>query len=145
MADRILTLDEITRYLDLVRSGEGLTKSARRCGLDPRLVRNTRRDNPEFDEMVSMAELEATEPVESELYKAARSGEPWAVKLWLERRNKERWGEPTKTVQVNHTLDAAPGMERIMELQARLEQRQRMLGSLSTLELGYDDADEVQH
>lgn len=123
---RILSFEEVSAYLEHIRLGEGLTRSARKLGLDPKLFRDARKTNPEFDEMVRAAEAEAAEPVETALYLQALQGEPWAVKLWLERRSSERWGPPATTVKVEHGL--APQVGRLVELAQRLEERRQMLG-----------------
>lgn len=123
---RILTHQEVSAYLEWIRKGEGLSRSARRLGLDPKLFRDARRANEEFDEAVRAAEHEAAEPVENKLYEAALQGEPWAVKLWLERRSPERWNAPPIAVNVQHGL--APGTEQILALSQRLEERSKALG-----------------
>lgn len=123
---RILSRDELSAYLEHIRLGEGLHRAARKIGVDPRLVRQARKVNPEFDEMVKEAETEAAEPVESVLYSAALAGEPWAVQLWLKQRSSARWSPPATTVKVEHNL--APSLESIMELAKTLEARREMMG-----------------
>ena len=108
--------------------GEGLNRAARLIGVDPKAIREARKINPEFDDDILMAEAEATDPVEKSLYGAAVNGEPWAVKLWLERRSNDRWGAIPTTIKVEHGL--APGAERILELAQRLALRRRDVGFL---------------
>ncbi|MGH7744422.1 MAG: hypothetical protein ACREQ5_06310 [Candidatus Dormibacteria bacterium] len=124
---RVLNREEVDCYLDLIRKGEGLSRAARRLNVDPRTMRDNRKMNPEFDEMVKMAEAEAAEPVEIKLYQAALDGEPWAVRMWLERRSSERWSAPAASVNVNVQAGLAPGTERLLALAAQLEARRAML------------------
>lgn len=126
---RVLTYDEVQRYLERVRKGEGLNRAARLIGVEPKQIREARKINPEFDDDVKLAEAEATDPVEKSLYGAAVNGEPWAVKLWLERRSSDRWAAVPTTIKVEHGL--APGAERILELAQRLALRREMLGLTS--------------
>lgn len=123
---RVLSFEEVQRYIALVRAGEGLTAAARRLNLNPKDIREARKVNPEFNEEVVIAETEAAEPIERELYTAAMNGQPWAIKLWLERRSSDRWGAIPITVKHEHGL--APGVEHILELAQRLEMRRDMLG-----------------
>jgi len=137
---RSLSHSDVAVYLEWIRKGEGLSRAARLIGVSPASVREARKANLEFDEMVKAAEVEAAEPVEGKLYQAALQGEPWAVKLWLERRSSDRWSPAPQTVKVEHSL--TPGTEQIVDLAQRLEARRQLLG----LNAGFEvlDADVVE-
>lgn len=129
--ERRVTPDELAKFLEWVRKGEGLHKAARRLGVPYKAVEVAREAFPEFDEAVRLAEVEAAEPVETVLYQAALRGEPWAVTKWLEQRSKERWSQKTETsvtVKVEH--EVGPRLARIGELRAELEKRRAAVGQV---------------
>jgi transposase-like protein len=119
------------QYLALLRAGHGRINAARSLGISPDTVRRYARASEEFRESVAEAEEEAAEPVEAKLYEAALAGEPWAVTKWLAARMRARWGEETRKVEVQHVLEAGPGMTaiaaRVGALAAELEARRAAL------------------
>ena len=118
-------------YLTLIRAGHGRVFSARQVGVWPGTVTKYRRASPEFDEAVREAEEEASEPVEAQLYEAAKAGEPWAVKEWLSKRSPDRWADTRKVEvsgSVSQVLEVGQGLGRVLELQRRLEERRDALG-----------------
>lgn len=118
-----------TEYLALVRAGHGRHWSARHVGVSPRTVQRLVAADREFAAAVALAEEEASEPVEAKLYEAAESGEPWAVKMWLERRMQARWGAVPSVVKVEGevTHEVGPGLARVAQLAATLEERRAAL------------------
>lgn len=123
------------RYLDLLAAGHGRYSACAAIGIHPETMRRFARASQEFREAVELAEEMAAEPVEAKLYEAAKNGEPWAVKEWLTKRSKARWGETAKQVDINVSgtveLEGGPGVRaiagRVAALQAALEERQRVL------------------
>lgn len=118
-------------YLGLLAAGHGRFSAARACGVNPETVRRYMRASADFRDQVAEAEAEAAEPVEAKLYAAALDGEPWAVKEWLSKRARGRWGaEPAAasgvTVNVLAAGDVAVGTGRlsaVVELRRQLEER----------------------
>jgi hypothetical protein len=94
-------------------------------------MRRYARASEDFRQAVADAEEEAAEPVEAKLYAAALNGEPWAVKEWLTKRMKARWGETARQVDINVSgtvaLEAGPGLAAISALAAELEARRAAL------------------
>lgn len=118
-------------YVALVRSGGGLSRSAKKLGWTMRTVDVARKADPEFAEDVRMALEEASEPVEDVLYEAALRGEPWAVQMWLKGRLRERWSDKIEVgVEVSGTVEIEAGkrLEGIARLQEVLAQRAAELG-----------------
>ena len=98
------------RFLDLIRAGMGRHAACRAIGIHPDTMRRYSRASQEFRDALSDAEEEAAEPVEAKLYEAAKNGEPWAVKEWLTKRMKARWGDVQRTeINVTGTVEIEPG------------------------------------
>lgn len=116
-------------YLTLIRAGHGRHWSARHVGIGPRTVQRLVKADREFAAAVALAEEEASEPVEAKLYEQAEAGEPWAVKMWLERRMQARWGAVPSVVKVEGevTHEVGPGLARVAQLAAQLEERRAAL------------------
>lgn len=117
-------------YLALLRAGHGRIFSARQVGVAPSTVDKYRKASPEFAAGVAEAEEEASEPVEAQLYEAAKAGEPWAVKEWLAKRSPARWAD-TRKVEVSgsvvHEMEVGSGLGRVLELQRALTERRDAL------------------
>lgn len=118
--------DLVERYLGCIRTGDMRFQAARSCGVTPRHVQLFAASHPEFADALAEAEAEAAEPIERALYEEAVVGEEWAVKLWLSRRQKERWGEPKAQETTNIVIVSA---EELGTLEAKLAARQRELTS----------------
>lgn len=123
--------DVRSRYLDLIRAGHGRNSAARAVGINIETMRRYARASEDFRQELADAEEEAAEPVEAKLYAAALDGEPWAVKEWLTKRMRARWGEVARQVDVNVSgqvqLEAGPGLVAIEGLARELEQRRAAL------------------
>jgi hypothetical protein len=123
--------DVRVRFLDLVRAGHGRHTACRAVGVSPDTFRRFYRADEEFRQAVADAEEEACEPIEAKLYEAAKEGEPWAVKEWLTKRNRARWGETAHKIEVEVTgqveLTAGPPVARVAELARMLEERRQVL------------------
>lgn len=118
----------------LLRQGHGRYESARLVGISSETVLRHRKGDGKFRAACEDAELQAIEPIEKKLYEAAEEGEPWAVKMVLERRDPERWRDTSKTqVSVLHSGTVAhlhlegPPTSRIEQLEQQLAQRRREL------------------
>lgn len=118
--------DLAERYLGEIRTGTLRYEAAKAVGVTARHVQLYAASHPEFADALLEAEGEAAEPIERAVYEAACGGEEWAVKLWLSRRQKERWGEPKSQTTNNILLVNADDLS---TLQAKLESRQRELSS----------------
>ena len=127
--------DVRARFLDLIAAGHGRFAACKVIGIHPETMRRFARASPEFIEALNLAEEQAAEPIEAKLYELALGGEPWAVKEWLTKRNKARWGDASRTVDIKVSgtveLEGGPGVRaiasRVAELQRVLEERQRVL------------------
>lgn len=114
-------------YLRLIQAGYLRFDAAKRLGVTNTDVKRHFKADPEFQEALIEAELEATEPVENVLYKAALLGEPWAVKEWLTKRDKQRWADPDKTV--NHNISGT--LTHVEEASGTLAAVQLLLADLA--------------
>lgn len=129
------------RYLEALRLGHGRHWSARHVGVSPRTVARYVAADRAFAEECGTAEEEAAEPVEAKLYEQATAGEPWAVKLWLERRLSARWGAPAQRVEVEHggtvrhEVEAGPGLARVAALEAQLLERRAALEEAGVIDV----------
>lgn len=119
--------DLVERYLGEIRTGTLRYEAAKAVGVTARHVQLYAASHPEFAEALLEAEGEAAEPIERAVYEAACGGEEWAVKLWLSRRQKDRWGEPKAGGTTNNIL--LVNADDLATLQAKLESRQRELTS----------------
>ena len=81
------------RYLGELRTGAGRHRAARSVGVTRKAVEAWLSEHPKEAAAAAEAESEALEAVEDRLWEAAVTGEPWAVKMWLERRAPDRWSE----------------------------------------------------
>lgn len=118
--------DLIQRYLGEVRTGALRFEAAHAVGVTPRSVQLYASAHPEFADELAEAEAEACEPIERALYEAAVGGEEWAIKAWLSRRQKERWGDTRAQETTNIVIVSA---EELATLEAKLASRQRELTS----------------
>lgn len=124
-----------TEYLALLRAGHGRLWACRHLGIHPDTMRRFARASEDFRQQVADAEEEAAEPVEAKLYQAALEGEPWAVKEWLTKRSKARWGDESAKLEVTVSgtvsVEAGPGLAgvigRVAAMQAQLEERRLAL------------------
>lgn len=121
--------DLVERYLGEVRTGIPRISAARRVGVTARYVQSYANSNPEFMEALLEAEAEANEPVEAKLYECALAGEDWAIKLWLAKRDAQRWGgaEGGSGTTINGNVIIASA-EELDALESRLRARQQELG-----------------
>lgn len=117
-------------FTDLLRNGKLRFDACRQLDITVAQVRYAYKNDPNFRSEVDDALLEATEPVEDALYKAAKEGQPWAVKEWLTKRDKERWGEQPKELRITHELDGTELMTSVGEIYAKLEERRRAVGAI---------------
>ena len=83
-------------YLELLREGGRRGASAVAVGITRQMVAVYAKENPEFADEVSKAEMEANELVEDALFQAARSGNTTAMQVWLYNRNPDRWADRRK-------------------------------------------------
>lgn len=94
MAGAPFPLDDPERwetFLGLVRTGKTFGSAARTVGMTRAAVAAYLSGRPDRARDFLEAEAEATETIEEVLYEAASAGERWAVTMWLERRDRDRW------------------------------------------------------
>lgn len=137
-----LTAEQKITYFTLVQQGVGFAKAAKSAGIGPAVLKRYRRDDPDFREMEEASESVVVSRIESKLLEAADNGEPWAIKMFLERRAPERWAATT-TATVKHEvsgtieLTAAKAEEQIAAITARLIERRD--SALAELPAAADD------
>ena len=111
-------------FIRMLSSGKSRFEAGRALNVSAYSVRQLIKEDQAFREAVLLAEEEASEPVEGVLYACAMEGQPWAVKMWLERRAPSRWAPSntgtggTEQVTMNVSL---------MTLQERLETRKQAI------------------
>ena len=137
MAPTKFNAERKAKYLEKIAEGMFRIEAAQAVGIGRQTLYSHLRDQAPWRpgeslnlrEAIEEAELAACEPVERALYKRAIEGDVKAITLWLTNRNRDRWMPAQKmhlvehSGQVDHVLDTGPAMERILALQARLEQR----------------------
>ncbi len=124
----IVTATQKQTYFACLLQGMGYGAAATMAGITPGVLRRLRRDDEEFIEAEAATEMLAASPIEDKLHQAALNGEPWAIKMWLERRVPERWA-PNSTSTVKHemsgTIQVTAGQAEmeIAKLQEKLLER----------------------
>lgn len=123
--------------IGLLRAGARRSEAAARAGVTPGTIRSLIKAGiggdglpmPDtFAEAVSDAEDEAIGTVESQLYAAAKEGQPWAVTMFLKGKARDEYGDKpaTTNIQVN-TLgvdgSAEDRIRTIAKMQAELDIR----------------------
>lgn len=73
------------RFLVLLAEGKSRSEASKALDLDPHWIRARIRTDDSLRIQVEEAEAIAVEPVEDALREAAMAGEPWAVRLFLDR------------------------------------------------------------
>jgi hypothetical protein len=119
-------------YLDLVANGMGRRDAARELGFGPMTGINAMKADAEFGVAVEVAERLLVEAAEKKLANAAlEREEPWAIKMLLERLDREKWG-PESRLQVEsrstivQQLDS-PVSEALAAVEAELKERRRAI------------------
>lgn len=140
MTERRKSMDDFMKadFCDLIRNGHLRFDACRQLNLTVAMVQSAYRADPNFRSDLDEALLEATEPVENALYKAAKDGEPWAVKEWLTKRDKERWGDAPKLVTVTHELDGTALLESVGGILSELATRRAHAQAIETGGIVYD-------
>jgi len=105
-AQRSVKFDTLKRekYLELLAAGGRRCASARAVGVSYETTRQYRYANPDFQELVELAEQEANEKVETALFDAALAGNVTACLAWLYSRCPERWRDMRN---VRHEVEPA--------------------------------------
>lgn len=94
-------------FLGLVRTGIPFGLACKTLRVS-RQAMNTYLDaRPERAAEYIDAELEATEVIEQVLYEEAKARQKWAVQMWLERRDRERWAPTAEAGPRRLVLDPA--------------------------------------
>jgi AcrR family transcriptional regulator len=116
-----------TQYVQLVASGKLRYKAAEAVGVTLPTIKRHYETDAVFRDAVDDAQEQANEPVENALYEAAVRGEPWAVKEWLSKRDRARWGDD-KSLTITHqgalTLNEGGVLPTVQALVERLQARQ---------------------
>lgn len=134
MTERRKPMDDFMKadFCDLIRNGHLRFDACRQLDVTVSMVQTAYRADPNFRSDLDEALLEATEPVENALYVSAKAGEPWATKMWLERRDKERWGEAPKQIQVTHEQVGPELLESVGGILAELAIRRAHAQAIET-------------
>lgn len=99
------------RFLDLVRQGISLTRTAKALGIHPDTVTDWCRDNPDFSDDILKAREQAILPLEDKIIQAANKD--WRAAAWLlERWWPEKYGRRQK-MDVQTSVDLAAIIQRI--------------------------------
>lgn len=131
-------------YLDLIAGGMGRRDASRELGFGPMAAINVMKADPEFGVAVEVAERLLVEAVEKKLANAAlEREEPWAIKMLLERLDREKWGPESRLqVESRSTIVQAlelPVSEALAEVEAQLRERVR---SIQEVEAWREDEDD---
>lgn len=80
------------KYLKLLADkGMGLVAAAHAVGVNISTVEAHRNEQPEFDEAVTHAQMDANGKVQNALYKGAIEGNTTAAQVWLYNRDPNNW------------------------------------------------------
>ncbi len=90
------------QYLQHLADGMRRGVAARAVGVTRQTVREFWKDNPDFQQCMDLAEMDADEAVEDALRNAALSGNVPAAFGWLYNRRPDRW-QDRRNFQVTHT------------------------------------------
>lgn len=94
-------------FLGLVRTGIPFGLACKAVRVSRQAMDTYLDSRPERAAEYIDAELEATEVIEQVLYEEARARQKWAVTMWLERRDKERWAPSAQEGPRRLVLDPA--------------------------------------
>lgn len=130
---RGLTPDKAADYLALLSDRVQPTEAAKIVGVSMNTVREYRKKDPAFVEAEAQARADSVAPVVGRLYELAMEGHMTAILFLLQNADPDNWKDMrqmkktvTHTGTVTHELDAAPAIERIALLQARLAERKEL-------------------
>lgn len=98
------------KYLELLAAGGRRYASAQAVGVCYETIRNYRIDNPDYDKLVSLAEMQANDMVEDALFQQALKGNVTACLAWLYSRCPDRWQDRRNIRHAVETDDRFPGM-----------------------------------
>lgn len=123
--DEVIESDE-DKYLNLIRAGHGRMSAAKLAEIPIDWIK-LQLKSTSFLKKVEIAEEEATEAIERNLWHAAKNGERWAIEMWLKKRNKTRWGDDPAVIKHEGTvvqeISASRIAEQISDIQNVLNQR----------------------
>lgn len=139
----------VERFCQLLREGKGRYSASRALDLDPVDVKRRLQFDQAFRDKVLMAEEEASEKVEEQLWKlATEDGEKWAMELWLKRRYKDRWGDEPQTIkiegEIRHEIGTGSLMDQIAAIQTVLQNRAELTAGPDHNVIDIDDADIIE-
>lgn len=97
-----LTKARLTNYLSYLREGQLRGQAAQSIGVTSDAIRKYVRQNPDFQDEIDSAEMDACDPIESSLYRSAIEGNLGAQIFWLTNRNPKKW-QNTQRTQTEHT------------------------------------------
>lgn len=97
MASYKLTKARLQKYLELLEDGYRRGAAARAIGVTPAAIRHHAKLNPDFDDKVNQAEMDACEPIEDAIYTSALEGNLGAQVFWLTNRGAGRWENTQRT------------------------------------------------
>lgn len=127
------TPDRQAQYLACLARGLRKSKAAEIVGVTYAAVKKYAAKDPGFAAAEAEAEAQACEAVEDALWETALAGHMTAMMFWLQNRAPGRWQDMRRVAKtithegtVVHELDAAPVIERIALLQARLTERKEL-------------------
>lgn len=133
------------RYLDLLKLGYGRIVAAETVGVHPETVRRWYRGNPEFLEAMGEAEQNVVDRAYKQLVDMMDAGEFAAVKMVLERLDRNRFADNAHTLKVevegtiSHEMIAGKSVDDAVEaIEAEIETRRLALEANSI------EAEEIQ-
>lgn len=90
---------ECEQFLELIRQGVQPINAGIEVGWTLRQIDNMRSD-PEFSELIALAQERLVETVEQVVFDRAKLGNRWAAEMVLFNRAPERWAPPTRKVDI---------------------------------------------
>lgn len=130
---RGFTPDKQAEYLAALARGARRGDAAAIAEVTMRTVNEHMKKDPAFAAACAEAEVAACDVIEDALWETARSGHMTAMMFWLQNRAPDRWKDMRRVEKkvthegtVAHELSAGPSIERILHLQAALEERKEL-------------------
>lgn len=130
---RGFTPDKQAEYLAALARGLRRSKAAALASVNYATVTAYRKKDPAFAAAEAEAEAQACEAIEDALWETAAGGHMTAMMFWLQNRAPDRWKdmrrvtkEVTHSGTVAHALEAGPSIDRILALQAQLQERKAL-------------------
>lgn len=88
--------EQFQTFLGLIRTGKPFGLACKVCRITRAAMNQYLDTHPARASQYIDAELDANEEIEAILYEEAQGRQKWAITMWLERRDADRWAPSSK-------------------------------------------------